>query len=452
MQQAAWRADGRWARLAGAGLSLLVLLMILPEGLDYARLAAPTVTTSSLDGSGSPLGHLLWMLVLGSSTALVLWRAGLAQRVLANLNLWFVGLLLLAALSLGWSIDPALTTRRLVRVLTLVLCLFAFVCTGWHERRLQSVLRPLLTSFLLASLAFGVGWPEYAIHRELSAELVGAWRGLTSHKNALGGLAATTCLLWCHAGVTREAPRPRSWVGFGIGFLCLLLSRSTTSLLATLFTCGLLLAFLPQVGANRSRLRWVTRPALALTLLLGLGSVSSMPGLSLFSAPVALLAGKDGSLTGRTAIWELVRDHIARRPLFGSGYGAYWEPNRGIGTESAVFVKRLEGFYPGSSHNGYLEVTNDLGVCGLLLLSGYLVSYVREAVRCSTREWTQGLLCLALWLQQALTNFSESHWFNVTSVDFVFLSVATFTLARQRVQREFLALHGPVPVVAQWNP
>jgi len=449
MQPAAWRADGRWAPLAGTGLSLLVLLMILPEGLDYGRLTATNAANTSTDGSGNSLTHLLWMLVLGTSSALVLWRAALAQRVLANLNLWFVGLLLLAALSLGWSIDPALTTRRLVRVMTLTLCLFAFVCTGWHERRLQAVLRPLITSFLLASLAFGMGWPEYAIHRELSPELIGAWRGLTSHKNALGGLAATSCLLWCHAGVAREAPRLQSWVGFGIGFLCLLLSRSTTSLLATFCTCGLLAVFLPQAGANRSRLVWVTRPALALTLLLGVGSVSSLPGLSLFSAPVALLAGKDGSLTGRTAIWELVRDHIARRPLFGSGYGAYWEPNRGAGTESAVFVKRLQGFYPGSSHNGYLEVTNDLGVCGLLLLCGYLMAHVHEAIRCSVQTWTQGLLCLALWLQQAITNFSESHWFNVTSVDFVFLSIATFTLARHRVQREFLAVHGPSPLIAR---
>jgi O-antigen ligase len=449
MQQPAWQADGRWAPLAGAGLSLLILLMTLPEGLNYARLTATTAIAGSTEGSGNLLSHLLWMLVLGTSSALVLWRAGLAQRVLANLNLWFVGLLLLAALSLSWSIDPALTTRRLVRVTTLTICLFAFVCTGWHERRLQAVLRPLITSFLLASLAFGIGWPEYAIHRELSPELVGAWRGLTSHKNALGGLAATSCLLWCHAGVTREAPRLRSWAGFGIAFLCLLLSRSTTSLLAMLCTCGFLVTLLPQVGENRKWLLWVTRPALAMTLLLGLGSVTSMPGLSVFSDSVALLAGKDGSLTGRTAIWELVREHIARRPLFGSGYGAYWQPNRGAGTESAVFVDRLEGFYPGSSHNGYLEVTNDLGVCGLLLLCGYIVVHVRDAVRCSTKEWTQGLLCLALWLQQSLTNFSESHWFSVTSVNFVFLAAATFTLSRQRMQREFLAVYGPVPVVSQ---
>ena len=77
------------------------------------------------------------------------------------------------------------------------------------------------------------------------------------------------------------------------------------------------------------------------------------------------------------------------------------------------------------------------------------ITYVREAVRSSAKEWTQGLLCLALWLQQALTNFSESHWLNVTSVDFVFLSLATFNLARQRVQREFVAAHGPLPVVSQ---
>ena len=112
MQQTVWRADGRWAPLAGTGLSLLVLLMILPEGLDYARLAVPVGSSSSVEGNGNPLTHLLWMLVLGISSALILWRVGLAQRVLANLNPWFIGMLLLAALSLGWSINPGNSTIK----------------------------------------------------------------------------------------------------------------------------------------------------------------------------------------------------------------------------------------------------------------------------------------------------------------------------------------------------
>lgn len=448
MEQAHWKADDRWGWLAAGTLCLVVPLMVLPEGFDYSRLTASSAINADDGGSGNALSHFCWMLALCTSTGLLLWRAALAQRVALQLNPWFWGLLLLAGLSFGWSIDPALTTRRMVRALTLACCLLAFVCTGWHERRLQSLLRPLVTSLLLGSLAFGLGWPEYAIHSETSSELVGAWRGLTSHKNALGGLAASGCLLWCHAGASREATRTKSVAGFSVAFLCLLLSRSTTSLLATVLTCAVLLAFIPAAASRRRWLPRLASPVLALSLLLGLASVSSLPGLGLVSAPVALLAGKDGTLTGRTAIWEIMREHIARRPLFGSGYGAYWEPNRGRGTESAVFVQRLAGFYPGSAHNGYLEVTNDLGAAGFAVLAGYLVTHVRRALRCGSEDWKQALLCLAIWLQQAVTNLSESHWFNVTSVDFVFLSAATFTLARLQLQQQFRSRYGPVPAAA----
>ena len=443
MNQQQWQPDDRWSVVAAANLWLVIPLMVLPEGFNFARLTA-TTTAGSTEG-GNTVSHLLWLSALGCSGVVVLWRSALAKHVLARLNPWYLLLLVLAGLSLGWSIDPGLTVRRLVRVLAIVSCLTALMCTGWHDRRLQSVLRPLVTALLLGSLVFGLGWPQYAIHGETSQELLGAWRGLTSHKNALGGLAATGCLLWCHAGMAGEVSRRKSIAGFCIGLMCLLLSRSTTSLLATLCTCGFLVTLLPRAGRQRRWLPKVAVPVLIASLVLGLGSVSSVTGLSIVSAPVALLAGKDGSLTGRTAIWDIVREHIAQRPLFGSGYSAYWAPERGRGAESAVFVKRLEGFYPGSAHNGYLEVTNDLGAIGLLALSGYLIAHVRAALRCSEQAWTQALLCLAIWLQQSITNFSESHWLNVTSVDFVWMSAATFTLARLRTQREFLAAHGPLP-------
>lgn len=445
MEQPHWKSDDRWGWMAAGSLCLVVPLMVLPEGFDYSRLTAGSAANIGAEGSGTLLSHFCWMTALGTSSALLIWRAALAQRLLLQLNPWFLVLLVLAALSFGWSIDPALTARRMVRVLTLTCCLLAFVCTGWHERRLQALFRPLLTSLLLGSLAFGLVWPEFAIHSETSPELVGAWRGLTSHKNALGGLAALGCLFWFHAGVSRESSRRKSTMGFCVALLCLLLSRSTTSLLATLCTCSVLFVFLPAAAPRRRWLPWFATPVLALSLLLGLASVSSLPGLGLVSAPIALLAGKDGTLTGRTAIWEIVREHIAMRPLFGSGYGAYWQPNRGRGTESAVFVQRLAGFYPGSAHNGYLDVTNDLGGAGLAALAAYLITHVRRALRCSTQDWHQSLLCLAVWLQQAITNLSESHWFNVTSVDFVFLSATTFTLARLQMQQQFRALYGPLP-------
>lgn len=446
MQHRGWRADERWAVVAASTLWLLVPLMILPEGLDFSRLTVAAGTDANSGGAGNTPSHLLWMLALGASSALLLWRAALSFRLMGEINPWFLVLLVLACFSLGWSIDPGLSLRRFVRVLALVSCLVVFVCVGWHERRLQAVLRPLLTSLLLGSLVFGLVWPEYAIHTETSHELRGAWRGLTSHKNALGSLAATGCLLWCHAGLSREVRPGRSLAGVGVALACLLLSRSTTSLLAALICCGILLLLLPATGGRR---RWLGRlaiPTLCASLFFGLTSVSSQPGVSLVSAPIALLAGKDTSLTGRTAIWAIVREHIALRPTLGSGYGAYWAPNRGRGTESAIFVRRLAGFYPGSAHNGYLDLTNDLGVVGLAALAAYLISHVRTALLVSSTAWAPALLCFGIWLQQAITNLSESHWFNVTSVDFVFMSAATFTLARLQLQQQFKAIHGPLPM------
>ncbi|MEY4377163.1 MAG: hypothetical protein RJB26_1713, partial [Pseudomonadota bacterium] len=93
--------------MAAAALWVVVCLMVFPEGLDYSQLT-PTATGNSaplpIDNS---LSHFLWTAALVTTAGLTLWRIALAQRVLARVNAWFWLLLLLAALSLGWSIDPA---------------------------------------------------------------------------------------------------------------------------------------------------------------------------------------------------------------------------------------------------------------------------------------------------------------------------------------------------------
>jgi len=43
-----------------------------------------------------------------------------------------------------------------------------------------------------------------------------------------------------------------------------------------------------------------------------------------FLKPIVTLTGKDLTFTGRTAIWDILNEHIRLRPFLGSGYGAYW--------------------------------------------------------------------------------------------------------------------------------
>ena len=144
--------------------------------------------------------------------------------------------------------------------------------------------------------------------------------------------------------------------------------------------------------------------------------------------PLGVITGKDMTFTGRTMIWAVMVDHLREHPLLGIGYGAYWTlpvP----GKPAYDYIQRLH-FFPGSAHNGYLDMLNDLGAVGAAVLFGFLVTFVVQALRLLRRDRALGSLLLALFLQQCIANLSESRWLSVFSVDFVFMTLATVTLGR----------------------
>ena len=85
---------------------------------------------------------MLWLGLLALGTIIVLWRAGLAWLLARMLNPFLLLFVALAVASVAWSIDPALSARRLIRMGTIVLVCVAFVLIGWHARRFQNVVRP----------------------------------------------------------------------------------------------------------------------------------------------------------------------------------------------------------------------------------------------------------------------------------------------------------------------
>jgi exopolysaccharide production protein ExoQ len=98
--------------------------------------------------------------------------------------------------------------------------------------------------------------------------------------------------------------------------------------------------------------------------------------------PVKLLnlLGKDSTLTGRTFLWRHAIDNIARRPILGIGYGAFWRIQNPEAQELwyALNVPAGAGF---SFHNEYLQMFVDLGICGFMLLVSYLFVMSRNAFR-----------------------------------------------------------------------
>lgn len=433
----AWQRDDRHPFALAALVWLLVLLMIVPEGLDYTQL-----TLGGAPAAGSPSSRMLWLGMLVFALGVLVNRAALAWLAARHLNPFFLLMALLAAASVMWSIDRPLSLRRVVRLATIVTACLAFVLMAWHARRYQNVVRPLLTLVMAGSVVFAWVFPELAIHHETSAELSGAWRGLANHKNGLGALASITLILWVHAGLTREVRLPAALAGGALAAACLVLSRSSTSMATAAFTLAFLWIALRSPQPLRRHLPRLVVALVVMLLVYALASLDLLPGLKTLISPITALANKDATLTGRTEIWAILGEHIARHPLLGTGYGAYWTAGPIPGTDAHEFVRRMQGFYPGSAHNGYLEIVNDLGWIGLACLLGYVVTQVRQSLQFLRIDANQAVLYLALFFQQTITNFSETHWFSVLSVDFVLMALTTTALARGLLEQRLQALFG----------
>jgi O-antigen ligase len=171
-----------------------------------------------------------------------------------------------------------------------------------------------------------------------------------------------------------------------------------------------------------------------LVVVYALAVLNIIPGIGILLDPIAELAGKDLTFSNRAVIWDIIKEHIQLAPFLGSGYGAYWTgalPS----SPSYVFVGRMY-FYPSQSHNGYLEIVNDLGFVGLICLLGYLVFWVRQSLQLMRFDRAQGMLFLALFFQQAITNLSETTWLAVNSAFAIaVVTLATFALARALLEQ-----------------
>jgi len=416
---------------------VLVVLMIVPEGFDYESLA-----TTSAPSSGGAISRMLWLGLLALSAIIILGRSGLAWLLARMVNPFLPLFVALAVASVAWSIDPSLSLRRLIRMGTIVLACAAFVLMGWHARRFQNVVRPVLTVVLLASIVFGLIFPSLAIHQQTSAELIGAWRGLANHKNGLGALSCIALIFWFHAWLTREVKLLPALAGGAVAAACLVLSRSSTSLAATVFVMVFLVALLRSPHGLRPYVPYLVAMLIATFLIYALAILNLIPGQGTLMAPITAFTGRDMSLTGRTEIWAVLSEHIRYRPFLGTGYAAYWTAGPVAGTESYAFVWRMGSFYPGSAHNGYLEIVNDLGWTGLVCLIAYIIMYARQSLQLLGIDRNQGALYLALLFQQVITNLSETHWFSVLSVDFVIMTLATMALARGLLEHRLRLVFG----------
>ena len=222
-----WLDDSKYQPLMTLMICALLFYMTVPVTVLH-----PSV---NIVLQPNPFYRVLKVSLLLAGIGVLIWRFSFAMQLAREVNRFFIAFLALILLSATWSIEPATTLTRCVAVLTIALVCGGCVMVGWHDRRFQQIVRSFFTLLMVASLIFGIVAPELGKEQGTGISLEGAWRGVLGQKNGLGHAASIAVFFWVHAYLTREVKLWKFLLGCGVSGACLVLSRSSTSILSATF-------------------------------------------------------------------------------------------------------------------------------------------------------------------------------------------------------------------------
>ncbi|MBX9747643.1 MAG: hypothetical protein K2X34_12125, partial [Hyphomonadaceae bacterium] len=219
------RADAaRWEMIAAA--------------LCLAQFSEPFFAAlAQSQGAAEPPGYArIFFLPVYAFLGWAIWRdRALALRTAAAAPL-LLGLIALAGLSALWSIDGAATLRRVVW-LALTMSFGLYLAWRYDWAKLVTVIAGAFIVLIAGSLLLGFVAPGIG---RMTAEHPGAWSGLWTHKNTLGGIMALGVAA-CAAAAWVEPQRRMMWLAAAVGaFALVLLSTSKTALIAAMLSLAIM--------------------------------------------------------------------------------------------------------------------------------------------------------------------------------------------------------------------
>jgi exopolysaccharide production protein ExoQ len=375
-------SSGFGGRLGVSGL-VSVILMLYLSAHGYIPFLMSVDTAGDTEGTVGITAQALFLVVVSVLVLPYAKRLRDAMRFAAPV----LALAVFSVLSTAWSQDPGITFRRSVMLLGPTLfALFLHVRFGYRQQLHLLLLTGISAAAL--SLAICLMFPNVGLDPSMHD---GSWQGIFPQKN----VCARACVFLTLPAVVLWG-RSVKWTP--IATLAVLLlgallfkAHSATGLIlmgvAVLATLSMRL--LRKLRANES---------LVLCTVLIACAIAGLSFLASKFADVALIFGKDSTLTGRTAIWAGAVEAVLKHPVLGYGYSAFWLGLRG---ESANIVLATKWMVP-TAHEGFLDLLLQLGAVGLGLFSISLWQGCSAAVWClrhvgwEAAEWAGGIMLMTI--------------------------------------------------------
>jgi exopolysaccharide production protein ExoQ len=413
-----------WSRASTWSLLLLLLYFALAGVSPFMNEPTANRVVATSSAGGALFERLSKLLIVVVCMMFVLQRHQSVCRMGMQMKL-ITGFPILALLLYPVSQQPTRTISSGTLLLAGVLLLY-YIMSRYTLDQVLELLLVLGTVTVVASIVFALVLPQYGLDR--MGGHATAWKGIFSAKNYLGNMA----LFFLTVAVSYRARTPllRSVRILQIIFclVAIAFSRAATAYVLTAIYI-LLFAVMKTLHGFKKKDYFVVC-FLLLVVICATASVIMLSPESLFT-----LLGKDVTLTGRTGIWRAVTESIAKRPLCGYGYQAFW-----LGLEGESYrVILAVSWVLAQAQNGFLDVMLEMGVLGLAMVVLVFGFAFRDGVVCLLRlrddarlravEWYLTIVILTL-----IYNFDESFLFDSKHLGSMMFLLACVGLKIERLR------------------
>ncbi|AFZ35407.1 O-antigen polymerase [Stanieria cyanosphaera PCC 7437] len=388
---------------------LIVSCLIYLTGTCYNLFPLPVIS-----GIQYLLYGLVFLLVLAR------WQ----RTINTAINDPFIWLLLtLAVLSSLWSNVPGDTfSNSIVAWQTALVGVYLASC--YTTKQQLKLLGIALIIVIIFNFIYTLLFPGLGIDSEVH---IGAWQGAFDQKNFLAQIAVLSSLVFLFLCIIFRKYRYLTWTGLFLSFVMLLLSTSKTGLVVFLSIVGLLQFY--------RTLRWRNPRSILILTLIGL-FIASVVVLLIGNAELIVTSlGKDITLSGRTELWNGVIDQIRQKPWLGYGRGGFWNSESNMSEIVGSYV--AINFLVPDAHNGFLDLTADLGIVGLILfLCSFIFAFQRAFVYARLNFAPEALWHLTYLSCFFLYNLTESSVMKHNSIIWTVYMVVSLSLNRKDSQKK----------------
>ena len=357
--------------------------------------------------AGTALLMLQFTTLVGTLAALVFLICGcvlLVQRLgltiaAVQAEIWFLALALWCLASVAWSPVPMSTLRFSI------LLLFTFLVGMILAYRLAplSFLKAVFFSHLIAGLL------SIAIGVDRSDGL--GFLGIYGSKNAMASMASIFVLAALALLLDRSLKKRQRLLAMLALLLAtvLLVRAQSLGALVTVTATVIVMLILPFLRHAPALLRLLLGGLAVLAV--GLASVVVFTNFDALAYWFVETTGKDLTFTGRTDLWAVAFEEIAKRPLTGTGFQGFWvhgNPRAEELWEMFGIATRM-GFH---FHNVLISNAVELGLPMALAQVGFVLWASVVSIRWAiARPCAETLFFAGFMIRQIVLSLSEVTFF-----------------------------------------